>query len=117
MWRATAQLRGDSWIGFFSRLGVSGAKECAMSFNDEFAEHDRVATPDEAVREWAYNCGGDACRLNSQWLLHDFDVWVRNPHYTWPAPRHPEDYDYENERGNAPPCDVHSATADGIHEL
>jgi len=41
---------------------------------DESPEQDRVATPDEAVREWAYNCGGDACRITSQWLLHDFDA-------------------------------------------
>jgi hypothetical protein len=63
---------------------------------DESPEQDRVATPDEAVREWAYNCGGDACRIHCQWLLHDFDVWVRNPHYTGPERRHPEDFDYED---------------------
>ncbi len=66
-------------------------------FYDESPEHDRVATPAEAVREWAYNCGGDACRINSQWLLHDFDVWVLNPHYTGAAQRHPEDHGDEDE--------------------
>ena len=58
---------------------------------DESREQDHVATPREAVREWAYNCGGDPSRLNSQWLLHDFDVWVRNPHYLGPEQRHPDD--------------------------
>ena len=70
---------------------------------DESPEQDRVATPDEAVREWAYNCGGDACRITSQWLLHDFDVWVRNPHYTGPAQRHPEDYNCEDEAREGEP--------------
>jgi len=68
-----------------------------MSFNfDEYEEHDHVATPMEAVREWSYNCGGDPSRIKSQWLLHDFDVRVRNPHYTGPAQRHPEDECYDD---------------------
>ena len=25
------------------------------------------------------------------WLLHDFDVWVKNPYYDGPPVRHPED--------------------------
>ena len=54
---------------------------------------DRVATPDEAVREWAWNAGQD--RLNDQWMLHDWDVWVRNPHYTGPDQGHPEDAERE----------------------
>lgn len=80
-----------------------------MSFYfDEFPEQDHLATPMEAVREWAANCGGDACRITSQWLLHDFDVWVKNPHYTGPAQHHPEDeWDEDiDAREGTPPASV-----------
>ena len=78
---------------------------------DESPEDDRMATPEEAVREWADNCGADACRINSQWLLHDLDVWVLNPHDTGPAQRHPEDHEDELRIGN--PGEVTSSANDG----
>ena len=31
------------------------------------------------------------------WILSDRDVWYRNPYYTGPPQRHPEDYDYPEE--------------------
>jgi hypothetical protein len=72
-------------------------------------EPTRFATRDESVREWAYNCGSDPCRVDRQWLLHDYDVWVRNPHYQGPAQGHPEDYNYDTEA-------EHPAAADGSVE-
>jgi hypothetical protein len=44
----------------------------------------------DAVREWAWNCGGEPGYVDSCWLLHDYDVWVRNPHYRGPVQPHPE---------------------------
>jgi hypothetical protein len=61
----------------------------------EYLEHDHLATMSESVMEWAANCGGDTCRIDRAWLLHDFDVWVANPHYTGPAQPHPECEDIE----------------------
>ena len=45
----------------------------------------------EAVREWAWNAGQEPYYINSQWMLHDYDVWVSNPHYCGPEQQHPED--------------------------
>jgi hypothetical protein len=50
---------------------------------------DHLATPSEAVAEWGRNYGAD--HPDQAWMLHDWDVWVRNPHYTGPPVRHPED--------------------------
>jgi hypothetical protein len=51
------------------------------------------ATYTEAFAEFAYNGGAD--HSDRAWLLHDCDVWVRNPHYRGPAVPHPEaDGDY-----------------------
>lgn len=49
----------------------------------------------EAVREFAWNAGYE--RPDVAWLLHDFDVWVKNPHYNGPPVPHPETVgdDYE----------------------
>lgn len=54
---------------------------------------EHVATDDEAMAEMAFNMGVE--RSDRAWLLDDRDVWVRNPHYTGPAVRHPE-ADYED---------------------
>lgn len=64
-----------------------------MDYPVEFPEEDRLATPMEAVREYAYNAG--AVYPDRAWLLHDWDVWVANPHYRGPRVPHPEDYDAE----------------------
>ena len=55
-------------------------------YEDHF--YDRVATPAESVREWAWNYGAEV--PDQCWLLHDYDVWVRNPHYNGPDVTHPE---------------------------
>ena len=52
-------------------------------------EEDHIASPQEAVNEWADWVGIE--HRDRQWLLHDRDIWVKNPHYTGPDQRHPED--------------------------
>ena len=63
-----------------------------MSFWNQM-EHDHIATPREAMDEFARNVGNEGNYINYQWILTDYDVWVRNPHYTGPEQRHPEDCD------------------------
>jgi hypothetical protein len=49
----------------------------------------------DAVRQWAWAYGEE--RLDCEWILSDYDSWERNPHYTGPKGRHPEDYsDYDD---------------------
>lgn len=50
-----------------------------------------IACEADAMREYARNCGDDPDKIGRQWLLTDYDVWVRNPHYSGPAQRHPEE--------------------------
>lgn len=47
-----------------------------------------LATPRDAIYEWARNCDAPA---DQEWLLHDRDVWVRNPRYTGKPGPHPEE--------------------------
>lgn len=56
-----------------------------------------IATYSEAMAEFAANIGGDAGYADRQWILTDYDVWVRNPHYNGPEQRHPEDDCYDEE--------------------
>lgn len=58
-------------------------------YDEEFGPK---ATPSEAVAEFGRNAGMD--NPDRAWLLHDWDVWVRNPFYSGPPVPHPED-DYE----------------------
>jgi hypothetical protein len=53
-------------------------------YDDEF---DHLATPAEAVREWARNFGHD--HPDQAWLLSDRDTWERNPFYQGPPVEHP----------------------------
>ncbi len=48
-----------------------------------------LATIAEADAEYARNVGYQ--RQHQAWILSDRDVWYRNPFYTGPAVRHPED--------------------------
>jgi hypothetical protein len=48
-----------------------------------------LATMSESVREWAWNSGH--LSPDHAWLLHDYDVWTSNPHYSGPAVPHPDD--------------------------
>lgn len=56
-----------------------------------YREDDRLATPSEACREWAWNVGQEPRYADQQWLLTDYDTWERNPHYHGPAQEHPYD--------------------------
>ena len=58
----------------------------------EAALAERWATPDEAMAEYAFAVGDQA--LERAWILTDFDVWVKNPHYAGPPVPHPEADDY-----------------------
>jgi hypothetical protein len=64
------------------------------------------ATPDQAVAEFARNHG--ETNPDQEWLCHDWDVWVKNPHYTGKPGPHPEDDD-QYEYG---PWPVHENTSD-----
>jgi hypothetical protein len=50
---------------------------------------EELASHRGAVNEWAENTGH--LDPDKAWLLHDFDVWVANPHYTGPKVPHPEE--------------------------
>jgi len=63
-------------------------------------EEDRLATPQEACREYAYNYG--STRPDRAWVLTDFDTWECNPHYQGPPVPHPEDEIYQsNDKKNS----------------
>ena len=61
--------------------------------DDYYDAIDRAATNSEAVAEYARNAGAD--HPDRAWLLHDWDVWVSNPHYRGPPVPHPESDDEE----------------------
>ena len=67
----------------------------------QYQDDEPLATPDDAIREFAANVGRD--RAEQAWLLTDYDTWVRNPFYCGPAVRHPEDDYYEEEEGDDVP--------------
>lgn len=52
-------------------------------------ESDEVATWAEAIDQWASVVGRD--ELDQAWLLHDRDVWVKNPYYRGAPVGHPWD--------------------------
>lgn len=65
-----------------------------MHYLDDDEPEDRLATPSEACREFAQAVGFDnmaAGREQPAWILTNWDSWERNPYYTGPAVRHPED--------------------------
>lgn len=68
-------------------------------FDGQDERFDHVATPTEAMHEWARNIGSFDRFANQQWLLSDYDVWVQNPHYRGPRQPHPESYTYEEAVG------------------
>ncbi len=57
-------------------------------YNEAEERESRLATPSEAVAEFGRNAGMDY--PERAWLLHDWDVWVPNPHYRGPPVPHPE---------------------------
>lgn len=50
---------------------------------------DRLATADDAVREYTSNVGAD--RPDVEWILSSYDTWHKNPYYTGEPGPHPED--------------------------
>jgi hypothetical protein len=65
-----------------------------MRMMNQDNEVDHIATMQESVDEWRFNVGDD--RANQAWLLHDFDVWVKNPFYVGPPQPHPEDEQFDD---------------------
>ena len=59
-----------------------------MRYSDEY---DQVATPRDAMREFAATVGSEDRYRNEQWILTDYDVWVKNPYYRGPDQAHPDD--------------------------
>lgn len=59
-----------------------------MRYSDEY---DQVATHRDAMREFAATVGDEDCYRNEQWILTDYDVWVKNPYYRGPDQGYPED--------------------------
>jgi hypothetical protein len=61
--------------------------------------------PDDAGFTYATDAEWDSAgatemgagRPERAWILSDRDVWYRNPFYTGPAVRHPEDDDYGDD--------------------
>jgi len=60
-----------------------------------YYEDDQMATPGDAMREYARNVGEDM--PERAWILTDWDVWMPNPHYQGPPCPHPEDYSPEDD--------------------
>jgi hypothetical protein len=57
---------------------------------DEFEDHFApVATYGEAFQEYARNYGRE--HLDQAWVLTPWDTWQRNPFYSGPPARHPEE--------------------------
>lgn len=56
---------------------------------ERFSVTGLVGTSPPHVKEWARNVG--ATRPDQEWLLTDYDSWERNPFYSGPPGRHPED--------------------------
>jgi len=61
-----------------------------------------AATQADAVREWVYNVGAYDRFKDCEWLLTNYDTWEKNPHYSGPPQRHPEEDDYLEAIAEAP---------------
>lgn len=54
-----------------------------------------LASYDDAMREYADNVGRECA--DREWILTNYDVWMKNPYYIGPPGRHPEDDYYDEE--------------------
>jgi hypothetical protein len=70
-------------------------KERLMFFIHPDDESGGLATQAEAAQEYGRNAGMDD--PDREWILTPWDSWERNPFYTGPRGRHPEDDDYDSE--------------------
>ena len=68
------------------------------------------ATPLDACREYARNVGAE--HPERPWILTGYDTWERNPFYSGPPARHPEDDCYDEEAGGGPTADLPLDDAD-----
>jgi hypothetical protein len=57
--------------------------------DNDYEEYDRLATPSDAIREWAWNVGSEY--PDRQWLVSNYDTIEKNPHYHGPDQPHPND--------------------------
>ena len=64
-----------------------------MNIQEQEERDYRPSTDAEWDRAEAYERG--SYKPDCQWVLTDRDVWHKNPHYSGPDQRHPEDEDYE----------------------
>ena len=60
-----------------------------------YEDDDILATPTNAVREYAENVGREF--RDRAWILSPYDTWERNPFYEGPEQPHPEDAIYMDE--------------------
>lgn len=78
-------------------------------------EEDRIATPADACREYAYAVGGD--HPSSPYILTDYDTFERNPFFTGPRCWYkldPEGRDYDEWEAHAN-CERENCTAPRWH--
>ena len=54
----------------------------------------------EAVAQWVWAYGSE--RPDQAWILSDYDTWHKNPFYTGPETRHPEDYGFDDDEEDIP---------------
>ena len=59
-----------------------------------------LATEASAAREYARNVGSE--NPDRPWILTNYDTWERNPFYSGPPARHPEDDHYDDESPHLP---------------
>lgn len=90
-----------------------------MLNDDHHQEH--MASNGEALNEYAHNAGMD--NPDTAWILHDRDIWLKNPYYAGPPQLHPEDDTYggaeedfqaEQARIATIPCKKELPVDDGI---
>ncbi len=81
-------------IFFLRPLDMRASMQSSTQHKINHREKNMLATEQDAMREFATNIGAEDNNINRQWILTGYDVWVRNPHYTGPEQRHPEDDEY-----------------------
>ena len=73
-----------------------------MTTEYEREKQDALAMESLSQGEWFSQAFADFAQLNGaiepdrEWLLSDYDVWVKNPHYRGEPGAHPEDDEYWN---------------------
>jgi hypothetical protein len=70
-----------------------------------YDDDDRAPTHNELLR-WEADARGEE-RPEDEWVLTNYDVWMKNPHYKGPPGPHPEDPEpsCEGHRCGPPPME------------